>query len=157
MSKMKTFQNIFPKDGGVEQTLTMSNVSSVNTSTSTIIQYAQGPDGQYFIPGRSASTWYLVGPGTTLYMVGPHSTWFLVNSDSTWSMVGPASTLFLVGPASTWYLVGPVTTWFLIVADSTLLQVCPQYFIAGRFFQYITTVRSCLTTLLPVDLKFPVL
>ena len=38
------------------QTLTMTN-SAVNTTsntntTPTIVQYAQGPDGQYFIPGE---------------------------------------------------------------------------------------------------------
>ena len=38
------------------QTITMSNVTSVNTPTSgaTIVQYAQGPDGQFYIPGNVA-------------------------------------------------------------------------------------------------------
>ncbi len=36
------------------QTLTMTNVSAANAANSgaTIVQYAQGPDGQFFIPGK---------------------------------------------------------------------------------------------------------
>ena len=35
------------------QTLTMTNVNTTqaNTPGATIVQYAQGPDGQFFIPG----------------------------------------------------------------------------------------------------------
>ena len=33
------------------QTLTMTNSSSAATAGTTIVQYAQGPDGQFFIPG----------------------------------------------------------------------------------------------------------
>lgn len=45
------------------QTITMSNVSSANsaaTAGATIVQYAQSPDGQFFIPGIHFSTSNLI-------------------------------------------------------------------------------------------------
>jgi len=46
------------------QTLTMTNVNSSNAATAgtTIVQYAQGPDGQFFIPANTVQAYQLAGP-----------------------------------------------------------------------------------------------
>ena len=43
------------------QTFTMSNASPTTSSTTqgaTIVQYAQGPDGQFYIPGELSNILY---------------------------------------------------------------------------------------------------
>lgn len=46
------------------QTLTMTNVNSTAAATAgtTIVQYAQGPDGQFFIPANTVQAYQLAGP-----------------------------------------------------------------------------------------------
>lgn len=62
----QSFRIVSQDDNGEEpgiRTITMSNVSSsggLPSSGPTIIQYAQGPDGQYFIPGNGSRDWTCV-------------------------------------------------------------------------------------------------